>query len=340
MPAPTPEEWHKLYDTWSQVKTVAPWEWMLETHLFGVQNPEKDEIGFVSIMGNLGEHYAAAIYLGTRGLYGFWTFQTVGPDADPMSYLEIPQIQASFEDRKELTDQDRNVIKSLGLKFRGSKAWPQFRSFRPGYFPWYLEADEARFLTAVLEQVLDVAPRFKANPKLFPPPTKERYLVRVPRRAGDNITWADETRHIPPAESIPLMMPMDTDLLDHVRNIPTQRIKLEMDLFMMHSTVREGKGTRPFFPQMLLVVDVQSGAILGMEMLAPEPTLESIWERVPLKTLELFARAGIHPSIIYVNEGPLTELLQRLTDELGCRLMVRRNLRYMDSIKAMLMTRF
>jgi hypothetical protein len=338
--APTLEQWRTLYDVWDRVKIITPWEWMLETNVFGVQNPDQDEIGFVSVMGNLGEHYAVAVYLGSRGLYGFWNFQMLGPTADPMSYLTIPQIQASFEDRAELTDQDRGVIKSLGRKYRGAQAWPQFRCFRPGFMPWYLEADEAQFLTVTLEQVLNVAPRFRLNTKLLPDPSKERYLVRVPRRAGDTITWEDQEQRFPPPESTRLNMPMDTDLLEHVKSLPQRRIKLEIDLFMLPSPTQEERGSRPFFPYTLLTVDTQSGTILGMEMLAPEPTLESIWERVPLTVLEQFAKTGIHPDIIYIPDGSLVGLLQRLASELNCRLMVRRNLRHMESIKAMLMTRF
>ena len=55
---PTLEEWHKLYDALSRVKELAPWEFMVEIDVFGVQNPETDEVGFVSVMGALGEHYS------------------------------------------------------------------------------------------------------------------------------------------------------------------------------------------------------------------------------------------------------------------------------------------
>jgi len=37
-----------------------------------------------------------------------------------------------FEDRDGLDKQDREVIKKLGLKFRGAHAWPMFCSYRPG----------------------------------------------------------------------------------------------------------------------------------------------------------------------------------------------------------------
>ena len=59
-------------------------------------------------------------------------------------FLGVPQLQASFEDRSELHDKDRQVIKDLGLKFRGRQTWPLFRSYRAGFVPWHLDADEGR----------------------------------------------------------------------------------------------------------------------------------------------------------------------------------------------------
>jgi hypothetical protein len=50
---PTLNDWLGLYQAAMRVKEVAPWEWMTETDVFGVQEPETGELGFVSIMGML-----------------------------------------------------------------------------------------------------------------------------------------------------------------------------------------------------------------------------------------------------------------------------------------------
>lgn len=66
------EVWSRLYQAAIRVKELAPWEWMQETDVFAVQRSGTDELGFVSVIGLLGEHYAVAVYRGTEGLYGFW----------------------------------------------------------------------------------------------------------------------------------------------------------------------------------------------------------------------------------------------------------------------------
>jgi hypothetical protein len=74
---------------------------MTEADVFSVQDPETGELGFVSVMGLLGEHYAISHYLGSEGLYAIWNLQDVGPSVRPSSasetLFEIPQLQASFE---------------------------------------------------------------------------------------------------------------------------------------------------------------------------------------------------------------------------------------------------
>lgn len=44
-PAPSLEEARRLYQAAMRVKELAPWEWMDEADIFGVQDPETGELG-------------------------------------------------------------------------------------------------------------------------------------------------------------------------------------------------------------------------------------------------------------------------------------------------------
>ena len=111
---PSLDDWKKLYDLMAQLKDLAPWDWMEEDDIFGIQIPETGELGFVSVMGTLGEHLAIAVYQGVKGLGGFWQMHSMGPKLTPEFALQIPQLQASFEDRDLITKEDRDVMKQLG----------------------------------------------------------------------------------------------------------------------------------------------------------------------------------------------------------------------------------
>ena len=47
--------WKKLYEATLAFGSIEPWEWMSDTDVFGVQNPEDGEIGYCCVLGELGE---------------------------------------------------------------------------------------------------------------------------------------------------------------------------------------------------------------------------------------------------------------------------------------------
>ena len=99
-------------------------------------------------------------------------------DPSPTDMIHLQKcLMVSFEDRKFLQKQDFQVINKLGLKFRGRNAWPSFRNYLPGYHPWYVISEEAKYLTIALHQAINVALRFKNDPRMLTPSMRNQYLV-------------------------------------------------------------------------------------------------------------------------------------------------------------------
>ena len=333
------QAWRHLYDAAGRLKDLAPWEWMTEADVFGVQHPETSALGFVSIMGMLGEHYVVTVYLGPEVLDQFWALQQAGPSGNPERVLEIPQLQASFENRDMLRKQDHDLIKQLGLKFRGRQAWPLFRSFRPGFVPWFLELHEVQFLSLILDQVSEVAVRMQDHATLLPPPDERHYLIRVARQAGGHPIWEDRIQQIPAPEPKPISIAVDVEMLNALKRLPQQRHTLEVDLFMAPSGVQE-KGARPFYPYILLIVEARSGYILATDMLSPEPSLETMWGEIPQRLLSHLAQAEWVPKTIHVRSPLLVGLLGPIAEELDFQLRSSRTLPGLDAVREFLLERF
>jgi hypothetical protein len=310
---------------------------MEEDDLFGVRNPETEEIGFVSVMGSLGEHHAIAVYPGAEGLDGFWRLHTGEALDYPEEVLEVPQLQASFEDRGSLTKKDRDVIKVLGLKFRGRQAWPMYRSYRPGYFPWHLEMEEVRFLTWALEQLVEIAPRFRENPEMLG--EGDRYLIREAQGSGGRLEWSQRVMTVAPVEPEPIPIPMDGEALERLRGIRRGVRSVEIDLFMFPAQFGK-RGERPSCAYMLLVVEGESGMVLGSELLSPEPTLETVYGKVPLTVVYMLVNVGLFPEEVRVRSDLLFQLLGLLMEPLDFEVRWVPALPMLDQAKEFLVQRF
>ena len=197
----TLNNWKKLYETAIQVKGLAPWKWMYDLDTFCVEDPDSAELGFISVMGARGEHFAIGLYFGIKAIYNLRYISSLPADSNPPELaMELPQIQVSFEDSDLLEKEDFELIKRLKLKFRGRNEWPFFRSYRLGIYPGQqFQDEEVSFLTYALEQLLDVAVRYKDNgEKLFEMANKQKFLVRVPIQGENGLEWQDQIRKLPP----------------------------------------------------------------------------------------------------------------------------------------------
>ena len=312
---PTLEQWKRLYELMAEIKELAPWEYLHEDDLFGIRLPQTNQLVFVSIMGNLGEHLSIAIYLGKRGFEGFWNMQDAGYNFSPELLLQTPQLQASLEDRDILTPEDRRIIKQLNLKYRGRQSWPQFRSYRPGCLPWYLEKEEAQILITGLEQVLEVAPRFENNPDLLEPSEPdEKWLVRV----FEEGQWVDRRQKIEfPAEP-PIRLMMNMEALTQLKTMPKQNSIVEIDVQMMEEAVQDKQFDRPFFPYLFLAVEKKSRMIIGVNLLTPLPSLDEMWGDFPAQVVETLA-ASLLPKEVHTKNPMVAVLLSTLEKELGIK---------------------
>jgi len=322
--SPSLQEWKALYEAALEFKELAPWDWMHDTDIFGVKDPVSGEIGYCCIMGAAGEHYALGLYSGSEGLYGLSEILSgeFSELRDEALYIQNC-LMASFEDRKSLQKQDLKQIKALGLKFRGRNAWPRFRNHMPGFFPWYLKCDEARFLTVALKQAMDVSLRFKKDPGLLVHPSKDHYFVRVPDKPGDDIIWKDEW-----LEPLPLEMkdapviPVEETTLDRIKKARLQHGGIwEIDFFYVPAALRE-KEERPYYPYMSLLVDHNSTFILNLQ-LENDADCKSTF---PVKFADFIEHVKVMPDELLVKRYDVYKIMKPLSAELGIEINMVENL--------------
>lgn len=268
------EEWRQLFEAAIQFKKQASWEWMEDEDYFAVTDPYTGEIGYCVILGAGGMDYGLNVYLGQTApllLQEIRSANTFGADTREVMF-NTKAIAVNFEDRNVLDKEDLSLIRELGYKFRGSREWPQFRNYSPGFYPWSLTRGEVRFLTVALEQAYEVAGRFRLNHELYfehdeaDEGVGEKRLHRVPRQTPEGVLWRDEWLpwHAEGSLIGPYTFP-DELALHQCKKMKKSRDVWQSDFDFAEMTIG-GRGERPFYPRLCIWIDGKTSMIISAQL--------------------------------------------------------------------------
>ena len=327
-----------LYMMAGDIRRMAPWEYLYENEVFGVQVPGTDRIYFVSVMGYEGEFEALSFYKGHEGLVGFLEFSA---EAERISHLglppestlpatmlgggpmTIPHLMLSFADREELGKEDLAAIKKSGIRFRGRGQWPRIEEIVPGYMPVYPDRETLVDLFLVMQQTLVVLERAEEDDNYLQREgdPDETILVRIPTGKGPRFRWKEHYLIADPKwGEVQYAVNITAGSRTALSRLPEASQELQLDLFMLPAPVKE-KGNKGYFPFVLLMVDKLNDMVTGMSMLTPQPDLQSMYESVPQRVLEELVKSGHRPSKIEIRSDLLYGLLEEILEKAGCRVV-------------------
>ena len=326
--------WRPLYEMASQLYELAPWRHMEEVEIFGVKDPVSRITGYVSIMGNIEEHTAMAVYLGPEGLSSFLDMQSLSRRVSTMDVLLVPQLQLSFEEREFLEEDDLQLIHELGFKARNRHGWPFFRSYRPGYAPWFFDNDEIALFKTFLEQALIVLKNDKQRRDLLPILEQDQILIRTPRKVKMDYVWKDARK--------PLRQCIEHDkvhayyvesrLMLQAKFLPRRRQQLYVDCQLLITPIEERKGERPYLPFILLVVDKASEMILHFDTFPGKEGWASIVSELPGRFVSALAAIGCRPTSILLRSEKIYDLLKPLEKGLEFKLKLIEDIPLIDQL--------
>ena len=333
MTEPTMEQWLDLHKAFMDYCAATPWRWLGDTDVVAVEDPSGEYKGYCAVMGSSEIEYGLSVHIGDEGLAGYLALMT--GDVDPESleaFYMMRALSAMLADREDLDTADRDVIRGLGLRYRGRGKWPLFRSIATGYMPWRLNSDEAEFLTIALRNVIDIASRTAGGEEvLYAESDPSLILTRVFRDGA----WQDRWEaFMPPRPAEPVPDYPDSERLQQLaQSRPRGPLVWELSIFYLQTPVQEERGERPYFPTMILVVDRGSSLILGTEALGAIPSTTQRQGAL----VRLLEKVSILPSEIVVDSASTADLIESVTRPLGVKLSVGET-PVLDDVKHSLMT--
>ena len=328
-PSPTLKQWKDVYRAAVEFRNLRPWIWMRDSEVFGVQNPTNGEIGYCSVMGELGECRGLVVYLGREGLNTYLRMESgrISSESDEL-LLTQRCLVASFEPKRELATSDLKLIQRIGLKQGKERGlWPMLRSYHPGYYPWYLDKEEVYFLTLALKQAAVVCLNRKQNSFLLIPPQNGYYLVRVFKEGK----WRDEWKKpAPQKRKRVIALPIEEERLRGIEQMPRKDWIWEGDFFhFIPIPIQEDKSRRPFFPLLFLWSDQQSRFVFHVDITDPSQGVSRLYQGF----LSSAEKVRTLPQEIWVQKREAVKILEPLAKRLGIRLKQVRRLRAIEDAR-------
>ena len=261
--------WRELYSAAVEFQQLAPWEWMADADILGVNNAHG--VRLISVLGANREVFGSASYRGTVGTN--FLLELLAGDQDPEdteTMYRQDAVLVDFVPRKQLQEPDEILIQQMRFQpAPGSpKRFPEFQSHRPGYLPWFVDAAEARMILDDIRHLLPFARLLRDHPGLYDGRRREDEFPFHPQAPAGELTAAQLEWHRmvpapPPPEPPPILAEFDVAALRQARQLPDRN--WESLTFFGDPLVEEGVD-RPFFPHLSLVVDERTGIVLAVHL--------------------------------------------------------------------------
>jgi hypothetical protein len=262
---PTLEQWKELYKVAQNIRKLAPWDHLWESELITIMLPGYEEPIYCSVMGRGGECYAIGIYPGYESINSFYRLSEAAQDNPPFAMaFEQDCLACHFGDREDVTSEERETYKALGLRFRGRNEWIYFRSMEPGYIPWYINAGQADLLIQALQNFA-MALTYLLGEKIEVDFDGGETLLRF--YSPEKELWLNAATKMPPRPIITPKLIVDNEIL--MAQLKKQKLngtRLEFELTYLPTPIQEHKGDKPYLPRMALLMDKTSGLPLDQHM--------------------------------------------------------------------------
>jgi len=331
--SPSMEDWRKLFRLALEFKSIKSWEWMEDTVIFGVQSPKTGETCYCVVLGKERSFAGLAIYIGDNGLMSLLDMLELKHGEEEQFYHN-DLIMIHFTDRKYLAKDELDIIKKLGLKFRGSNNWVSFRRYLPGYYPCSINKEEAELLVSILKEVTNVCLRFKEGPGLI---ADNKNLVRVVKEKGKNVLWEDTWVELDYPEEMVSAYDPEKIFGEAINPFALERTSDEwaIDLFFAPTLIDEEDERGTYFPYIGIVWNIRDNTGIGLQ------TFKYSREERFKYPQELFLNAVEStkslPKTILVREEDSYEALVDFTRQVGIGIEIPENIEVLGNVRNLFM---
>ena len=286
------------------------------------------------VMGSGGTLFGFVLYRGAEGFRIYRSIMERELDNERDDGYALQQcVKLEFTGRTDLMDEDRTVIKTLGLPYKGRRSWPEFRSCVPGYLPWFLDASEARLLTLGLTAVCRHIERVNGGGAVEH--LREGgcpVYTPLPGKPGEfRAEWEPWPAEIHPVVKPPILNLARLSALRAKK--PEPGSAWEVGVYYLPIPIFDRE--RPYFTRVAVACQESTGFAWSVEAAAPETSAPQMLADVICSSIE---KSGFSPGTIFVMNALEAAALAPLAKALGIAIRRRENLTTVQIVKEEMMT--
>ena len=305
--------WTELLKTARDFFNAEPWKKIRHESLFGIDNPRAGEVLYCTAIGGSGDVYGMSIYPGAKGLYTYlFTQQQRLQESIPFYYMDC--FLVSLENQRNLSPEDKRILKQSKLSFPKGTTKPQFRSFSSGYLETLPDPEERYAINLAMQGTLAVLRNWAEYQRDFTPLSDIIPIIVFDESTG----MMDMRYEEPEIPSLPMLTPPPLNEI-RMRSLVKQSNKQgtwESSLYYIPNPVQE-KGKRGFFPSLAIWADHQSGMILGTDMAERKNCSESLVRSL----CAAIEKTRTIPETVLIDDQRIAAALEPAAEALGITLL-------------------
>lgn len=263
------ETWEATLAQAKEFLQKKPWEVLGEEDIIVVKTPEENTFLFCKVVGEYGDAFGVEIYFSWEGFFAL--LESLSGDELILDGTQHERVLLmTYENRTDLEKVEYNLIKAHSTTFRGKKSWPVFISYRPGFFPWEMDEEEAECIRLVMREVLRVAEE-RAYGKEIPHIVEdEKILLReLDRTKQANPEFVSSIVAVEELIEEEVEDELVLSELEYKRLSKLNKmlpVAIEFTILPLEMPLQNDESERPFYPFISIAVDANSGEVYYHEI--------------------------------------------------------------------------
>lgn len=253
---PSSKQWRDLFEISERLRQRHPWQQYPEELIFSFIREDREDPFYVTVHGYEEDVLGISVYPGKDDIKKYMNILAEGDEVSFQTILANQScISVLYGEKPMLGAGDFTAMESAEFTPDGTlNSYIHFRSYQPGFTPWYIGSKEVEILMTGLTAFAEADRRFAGQPF----DTFKEMVVCTEKSGEISVETAPFDESLLEKRT-PVVK--DDFYIARLKRLKRNGRCLEIDVCYMPSPVGGDLGPIPFFPKLCIIADIDQGYI-------------------------------------------------------------------------------